>query len=56
MAQGHQQRLTEAFDAAGIKEWEMYRVSSQHPGGTGDPPLELPPIARHPDPAVFAWE
>lgn len=54
--QEHQQRLTEAFDAAGIKEWEMYRVSNQHPGGTGDPPLDLPPIARHPDPADFAWE
>lgn len=52
--QDHQQRLTAAFDAAGIKEWEMYRVSNQS-GGSGDPPLELPLIARTPGVSAVAW-
>lgn len=53
-AQDHKHRLTAAFDAAGIKEWEMYTVTNGA-GGSGDPPLDLPPIARTPDVSAVAW-
>lgn len=51
-AQDQRERLTTAFDAAGMKDWEMFRVNNRNCDGA---PLDLPDIAKQPNPADFAW-